>query len=102
MQFLEIKVWNFVLDIITSLTKIRFHSRSTCIITVVVSFQVINNALDTDKMVNDYETMTSDLLEWIEQTIVILNDRQFANSLNGVQQQLAAFNTYRKVEKPPK
>lgn len=53
-------------------------------------------------MTNEYEGLTSDLLEWIEQTIVILNDRQFANSLTGVQQQLSAFNTYRMVEKPPK
>lgn len=64
--------------------------------------QVIDNARDTESMVNDYESLTSSLLEWIEQTIVILNDRQFANSLSGVQQQLAAFNTYRTVEKPPK
>ncbi|XP_067680907.1 spectrin beta chain-like isoform X4 [Haliotis asinina] len=64
--------------------------------------KVIDNARDTDSMTNEYEGLTSDLLEWIEQTIVILNDRQFANSLTGVQQQLAAFNTYRMVEKPPK
>ncbi|XP_056020665.1 spectrin beta chain-like isoform X3 [Ostrea edulis] len=64
--------------------------------------KVIDHALDTDKQVQDYETFTSDLLEWIEQTIVILNDRQFANSLYGVQQQLAAFKTYRTKEKPKK
>ncbi|XP_033733759.1 spectrin beta chain-like isoform X7 [Pecten maximus] len=64
--------------------------------------KVIDNALDSDRLVNDYETFTSDLLEWIEQTIVILNDRQFANSLTGVQQQLSAFNTYRTREKPKK
>ncbi|KAH3857029.1 hypothetical protein DPMN_099626 [Dreissena polymorpha] len=46
--------------------------------------------------------MTSDLLEWIEHTIMILNDRQFANSLPGVQSQLTAFNLYRTSEKPPK
>ncbi|BFZ11613.1 hypothetical protein BsWGS_14652 [Bradybaena similaris] len=64
--------------------------------------KVIDNALNTESMIDQYESMTSDLLEWIEQTIVILNDRQFANSLTGVQQQLAAFSTYRIVEKPPK
>lgn len=53
-------------------------------------------------MIVDYETLTSDLLEWIKQTIKSLNEREFANSLYGVQQQLAAFNTYRNVEKPPK
>ncbi|XP_059173308.1 spectrin beta chain-like isoform X3 [Physella acuta] len=64
--------------------------------------KVIDNAVNTENMIEQYENMTSDLLEWIEQTIVILNDRQFANSLTGVQQQLAAFSTYRIVEKPPK
>eukprot|EP00106_Octopus_bimaculoides_P014006 XP_014781448.1 PREDICTED: spectrin beta chain-like [Octopus bimaculoides] len=64
--------------------------------------RVIDNAIDTEKMIEEYETLTSDLLEWIEQTIVILNDRKFANSLTGVQEQLTGFNTYRTVEKPPK
>lgn len=52
-------------------------------------------------MIEKYESLASDLLEWIEQTIIILNNRKFANSLVGVQQQLQAFNTYRTVEKPP-
>ncbi|CAH1792317.1 unnamed protein product [Owenia fusiformis] len=64
--------------------------------------KVIGNAIDNDSLINEYETLTSDLLEWIEQTIQVLNDREFANSLNGVQQQLTSFNTYRTVEKPPK
>ncbi|XP_063428453.1 spectrin beta chain-like isoform X5 [Mytilus trossulus] len=64
--------------------------------------KVIDNALDSDRSVQEYQTFTSDLLDWIEQTIVILNDRQFANSMYGVQQQLAAFNTYRTREKPKK
>lgn len=64
--------------------------------------KVVNQCLEHERMINDYETLTSDLLEWIENTISVLNDREFANSLQGVQQQLAAFNTYRTVEKPPK
>lgn len=53
-------------------------------------------------MIEKYESLASGLLEWIQQTIIILNNRKFANSLVGVQQQLQAFNTYRTVEKPPK
>ena len=53
-------------------------------------------------MIHDYETLTSDLLEWIESTVGHLGDRNFANSLQGIQQQLSTFNTYRTVEKPPK
>lgn len=44
----------------------------------------------------------SDLLQWIERTIEALGDRTFANSLEGVRQQLIQFANYRTVEKPPK
>ncbi|TNM95777.1 hypothetical protein fugu_016860 [Takifugu bimaculatus] len=64
--------------------------------------KVLEQAIETEKMVEKYETLASDLLMWIEQTIAVLNNRKLTNSLTGVQQQLQAFNTYRTVEKPPK
>uniref|UniRef100_A0A3Q2Z2T5 Spectrin beta chain n=1 Tax=Hippocampus comes TaxID=109280 RepID=A0A3Q2Z2T5_HIPCM len=64
--------------------------------------KVLDHAIATEKMVDKYETLASELLAWIEQTILVLNNRKLANSLSGVQQQLQAFNTYRTVEKPPK
>lgn len=64
--------------------------------------KVINQAIETDKLIQDYEQLTSDLLDWIEKTIELLNNRTFSNSLSGVQHQLAGFNTYRTTEKPPK
>ncbi|KAG9334206.1 hypothetical protein JZ751_008504 [Albula glossodonta] len=44
---------------------------------------VLDNAIETEKMIEKYESLASDLLEWIEQTIIILNNRKFANSLKG-------------------
>ncbi|KAL1138874.1 hypothetical protein AAG570_008936 [Ranatra chinensis] len=64
--------------------------------------KVVGIAMDNDRMVQEYEGLTSDLLRWIESTISQLGDRHFANSLVGVQQQLSQFNNYRTVEKPPK
>ncbi|NXD45216.1 SPTB1 protein, partial [Copsychus sechellarum] len=64
--------------------------------------QVIEHAKETERMIEGYGGLASDLLTWIEQTIVSLNSRSFANSLAGVQHQLQAFSTYRTVEKPPK
>uniref|UniRef100_A0A3Q3RF84 Spectrin beta chain n=1 Tax=Mastacembelus armatus TaxID=205130 RepID=A0A3Q3RF84_9TELE len=64
--------------------------------------KVLDHAIETEKMINKYETLASDLLTWIEQTIIVLNNRKLANSLSGVQQQLQSFNIYRTVEKPPK
>uniref|UniRef100_A0AAY4D4G5 Spectrin beta chain n=1 Tax=Denticeps clupeoides TaxID=299321 RepID=A0AAY4D4G5_9TELE len=63
--------------------------------------KVLDYAIEADQLIEKYETLASELLHWIEQTIVTLNDRQLANSLSAVQNQLQAFNTYRTVEKPP-
>ncbi|XP_055939314.1 spectrin beta chain-like isoform X2 [Argiope bruennichi] len=64
--------------------------------------KVVGLAMENDQLIDEYETLTTDLLQWIEQTILALSDRKFANSLSGVQQQLTAFNNYRTTEKPPK
>ncbi|GAA6102245.1 spectrin family protein isoform X2 [Tachysurus ichikawai] len=64
--------------------------------------KVLDYAIEADQLIEKYETLASELLQWIEQTIGTLNDRQLANSLSAVQNQLQAFNTYRTVEKPPK
>ncbi|XP_077975326.1 spectrin beta chain, non-erythrocytic 1-like isoform X4 [Styela clava] len=64
--------------------------------------KVLESVIESNEMVDKYDSITSDLLEWIEQTIMILSDRNFANSLAGVQQQLKAFNSYRTKEKPGK
>ncbi|OQV17845.1 Spectrin beta chain [Hypsibius exemplaris] len=64
--------------------------------------KIVDVAREADKEAFNYERLTTDLLQWIRKTIESLNDRHFANSLPGVQQQLGQFNTYRTVEKPPK
>ncbi|XP_028917531.1 spectrin beta chain, non-erythrocytic 2 isoform X2 [Ornithorhynchus anatinus] len=64
--------------------------------------KVLDYALEAERLVEKYESLASELLQWIEQTILTLNDRQLANSLSGVQNQLQSFNSYRTVEKPPK
>lgn len=64
--------------------------------------KVIKHAVDNEKLVNDYETLTSNLREWIIEKIGKLQDRTFGNSLITVQQQMMEFNLYRTQEKPPK
>ena len=64
--------------------------------------KVVGIAMDTEKEMMEYERLTSDLLRWIESTIGALGERNFANSLQGVQQQLMEFSAYRTLEKPPK
>uniref|UniRef100_UPI00358E6A67 spectrin beta chain, non-erythrocytic 1-like isoform X2 n=1 Tax=Myxine glutinosa TaxID=7769 RepID=UPI00358E6A67 len=64
--------------------------------------KVLGSAMETARLIDQYESLGSDLLQWIQQTISILDNRTFANSLHGVQLQLQAFNAYRTEEKPPK
>ncbi|RXM35304.1 Spectrin beta chain, erythrocytic [Acipenser ruthenus] len=64
--------------------------------------KVLDKALETEKIVERYEVLASELLEWIEKTIGIISNQKFANSLVGVQQQLQAFTTYCTIEKPIK
>ncbi|KAI1288342.1 Spectrin beta chain [Halotydeus destructor] len=64
--------------------------------------KVVGEAMENDSMAEEYDQLTSDLLKWIEYNTELLGDRKFANSLIGVQQQLAQFSSYRTVEKPPK
>ncbi|XP_050537659.1 spectrin beta chain isoform X3 [Daktulosphaira vitifoliae] len=64
--------------------------------------RVVGIAMENERTAQEYERLTSDLLQWIKQTKESLAERKFINSLNGVQQQLQQFNNYRTVEKPPK
>lgn len=64
--------------------------------------QVLDNCIEAKKIVDRYEALASDLLDWIEKTIAVISNQKFANSLTGVQQQLQAFTTYCTIEKPIK
>ncbi|KAJ1103984.1 hypothetical protein NDU88_001400 [Pleurodeles waltl] len=57
-------------------------------------------AIDTLK--SQYEQMVSELLKWIKQKVLEMNDQHFPNSLKGMRQLMLKFKTYRTVEKPPK
>lgn len=58
--------------------------------------------MDVDKLKNNYELFTTNLLEWIKIKVVELDNRNFPNSLEGIQRELLKFKEYRTVEKPPK
>uniref|UniRef100_A0A671V9H2 Spectrin beta chain n=1 Tax=Sparus aurata TaxID=8175 RepID=A0A671V9H2_SPAAU len=64
--------------------------------------KVLDNCIEAENIINRYEGLASDLLDWIEKTIAVISNQKFANSLTGVQQQLQAFTTYCTIEKPIK
>ncbi|XP_050313156.1 spectrin beta chain, non-erythrocytic 1 isoform X2 [Anthonomus grandis grandis] len=64
--------------------------------------KIVSQMVDADKMKVNYERLTTDLLDWINLKISELEDRNFPNSLEGIQSLLLAFGQYRTQEKPPK
>uniref|UniRef100_A0A915EMN4 Spectrin beta chain n=1 Tax=Ditylenchus dipsaci TaxID=166011 RepID=A0A915EMN4_9BILA len=64
--------------------------------------KVVGGLVQQDQLQDDYEQLSSDLLIWIQRTIEWLTNRNFPNSLREMQDELLAFNEYRKVDKPPK
>nr|XP_002732400.1 PREDICTED: spectrin beta chain, non-erythrocytic 5-like [Saccoglossus kowalevskii] len=64
--------------------------------------KIVNGLMDIENSEEDYERLTSDLLKWIKIKIEELDDRNFPNSLDGIQGEMMKFKDYRTVEKPPK
>lgn len=58
--------------------------------------------MDADRKKMHYERLTTNLLSWIRQKTLELEQRDFPNSLEGIQRELLAFKEYRTIEKPPK
>ncbi|KAF6212345.1 hypothetical protein GE061_012867 [Apolygus lucorum] len=63
---------------------------------------IVGQMMDADKMKIHYGRLTTNLLEWIKMKVTQLNNRDFPNSLEGIQKELLGFKQYRTVEKPPK
>ncbi|KAK7904561.1 hypothetical protein WMY93_017168 [Mugilogobius chulae] len=57
---------------------------------------------ENEQLMEDYEKLASDLLEWIRRTIPWLEDRAPENTMQAMQQKLEDFRDYRRLHKPPK
>ncbi|XP_077832092.1 alpha-actinin-4 isoform X23 [Macaca mulatta] len=57
---------------------------------------------ENEHLMEDYEKLASDLLEWIRRTIPWLEDRVPQKTIQEMQQKLEDFRDYRRVHKPPK
>uniref|UniRef100_A0A8C6KRY7 Actinin alpha 4 n=1 Tax=Nothobranchius furzeri TaxID=105023 RepID=A0A8C6KRY7_NOTFU len=57
---------------------------------------------ENEQMMEDYEKLASDLLEWIRRTIPWLEDRTQEKTVNDMQAKQEDFRDYRTVHKPPK
>ncbi|XP_028321590.1 alpha-actinin-4 isoform X1 [Gouania willdenowi] len=57
---------------------------------------------ENEHMMENYEKLASDLLEWIRRTIPWLENREPKNTVNEMQMKQEDFRDYRCVHKPPK
>ncbi|CAI4223262.1 unnamed protein product [Auanema sp. JU1783] len=63
---------------------------------------IVGKLMNSDSLEEDFEHISSDLLQWINDTIKALDDRRFPNSLQGMREEHTLFNNFRTVDKPPK
>ncbi|KAL7032840.1 hypothetical protein ACKWTF_007407 [Chironomus riparius] len=63
---------------------------------------IVSKMMDADNKKDQYEQLTSDLLQWVRMKTKELEKRDFPNLLEGIQQELLSFKQYRTIEKPPK
>lgn len=63
---------------------------------------IVGKMMDADNKKDQYEHLTSNLLQWVRMKTKELEKRDFPNSLEGIQQELLSFKQYRTIEKPPK
>uniref|UniRef100_A0A8C9TYV2 Actinin alpha 1 n=1 Tax=Scleropages formosus TaxID=113540 RepID=A0A8C9TYV2_SCLFO len=57
---------------------------------------------ENEQLMEDYEKLASDLLEWIRRTIPWLENRTPEKTMAAMQQKLEDFRDYRRLHKPPK
>lgn len=57
---------------------------------------------ENERLMEEYERLASDLLEWIRKTTPWLENRVTDNTLQGVQKKLEEFRQYRRQHKPPR
>ncbi|KAK3749497.1 hypothetical protein QZH41_013472, partial [Actinostola sp. cb2023] len=64
--------------------------------------KVLNINRDNEKMMEDYENLASDLLDWINQKLPQMENRETDGTLADMQRKVEDLRKYRREEKPPK
>ncbi|XP_068035128.1 spectrin beta chain, non-erythrocytic 2-like [Anomalospiza imberbis] len=64
--------------------------------------KVLEAAREAEGLAGRYEAQASELLGWIQRSLLLLTDRRLPRGIPGLQGQLQAFSAYRTTEKPPR
>ncbi|KAI1902617.1 hypothetical protein AGOR_G00017770 [Albula goreensis] len=57
---------------------------------------------ENERLMEEYEKLASELLEWIRRTIPWLENRAAEHTMRAMQQKLEDFRDYRRIHKPPR
>ncbi|XP_028329660.1 LOW QUALITY PROTEIN: alpha-actinin-3b [Gouania willdenowi] len=57
---------------------------------------------ENEKLMEEYEKLASELLEWIRRTVPWLENRVAEQTMRAMQQKLEDFRDYRRIHKPPR
>jgi len=63
---------------------------------------LVGEMADVSRMQVEYEAMATKLLDWIEKSIIVLDNRNFPPTVKGVRDLQKDFKTFRTEEKPPR
>lgn len=63
---------------------------------------ILNARMAVEDLIRDYEDRLRSLLQWARQKTQDLSQRDFPNSLTGVQEEMQKLKSFRTDEKPPK
>ena len=63
---------------------------------------MLGKLIDMEKMEDEYDSIVTQLLDWIYMKTRELMDHNFPNHLEGIQQEMFRFKQYITVDKPPK
>lgn len=104
LTYIYCSVWilSFISNDVAFCSPILVHSASHVACNFVFPFQIVFLLKEIDDLKLLYEQMVSDLLKWIKQKVIELDDRIFPNNLQEMWLLMANFKTFRTVEKPPK
>ena len=63
---------------------------------------LVGEIADVSRMEAEYEALVTTLLDWIDKSIIRLDNRDFPESVAGVRKLQTEFKAYRETEKPPR
>eukprot|EP00055_Hartaetosiga_balthica_P008290 m.30361 g.30361 ORF g.30361 m.30361 type:complete len:879 (+) comp6225_c0_seq1:301-2937(+) len=63
---------------------------------------VLETNMEHERLIQEYDAMSTSLLEWIQQSVAMLNERSSLNNVSSCQEKIESHNTFRSGQIPSK